>query len=197
MDKLCHFSTKMAITSPRKVQIPKFWCLKSSTNIWLSFGNLSSITKVKNIELEQKECSKLAKISQIFALKKLNLHFLKNFPRFDFTAFFCDLQCIRPIIIHWQSLWYRTGVVGGIHGWRETDLNIKGSLKWNSSIVFHFINFVVDLGAWQLLLDVSLMSHLLSGNGGEVAASGGETNDKVSARYNREGHQRILRHRAD
>ena len=37
----------------------------------------------------------------------------------------------------------------------------------------------------------------MSGHGGEVAASGGETNDKVSARYNREGHQRILLHRTD
>ena len=70
------------------------------------------------MELEQKEGSKLAKIGQIFALKKLNLHFLKNFPRFDFTAFFCDFQCIRPIIIHWQSSLYRTGVVGGLYGWR-------------------------------------------------------------------------------
>ena len=41
------------------------------------------------------------------------------------------------------------------------------------------------------------MSFLLSGNGGKVAPSGGETNDKVPARYNREGHRRILRHRAD
>ena len=113
------FLTKMALTQSRKVQIPKFWCLKSSTSIWPSFGNINSIQKVKNMELEQKEGSKLANIGQIFALKKLNLHFLKNFPRFDFTAFFCDFQCIRPIIIHWQSSWYRTGVVGGMHGWRE------------------------------------------------------------------------------
>ena len=112
------FFTKMAITSPRKVQIPKFWCLKSSTGNWPSFGNINSIQKVKNMELEQREGSKLAKIGQFFALKKLNLHFLQNFPRFDFTAFFCDFQCIRPIIIHWQSSWYRTGVVGGMHGWR-------------------------------------------------------------------------------
>ena len=110
--------TKMAITQPRKVQIPKFWCLKSCTNIWLSFGNISSIPKVKNIELEGKEGSKLAKIGQFFALKKLKLHFLQNFPRFDFTAFFCDFLCIRPIIIHCQSSLYRTGVVGGMHGWR-------------------------------------------------------------------------------
>ena len=82
--------TKMAITQPRKVQIPKFWCLKSCTNIWLPFGNINSILKVKNIELEGKEGSKLAKIGQFFALKKSKLLFLKNFPRFDFTAFFCD-----------------------------------------------------------------------------------------------------------
>ena len=113
------FFTKMAITSPRKVQIQKFWCLKSSTDIWLSFGNLNSIQKVKNMELEQKEGSKLAKIGQISALKKLNLHFLKIFSRFDLTAFSCDFKCIRPIIIHWQSSLYRTGVVGGMHGWRE------------------------------------------------------------------------------
>ena len=126
------FFTKMAITSPRKVQIPKFWCLKSSTSIWPSFGNINSIQKVKKIELEQKEGSKLAKIGQIFALKKLNLHFLKNFPRFDFTAFFCDFQCIRPIIIHWQSSWYRTGVVGGMHGWREMD-SARGNMGYEWS----------------------------------------------------------------
>ena len=73
------FFTKMAITQPRKVQIPKFWCLKSCTNIWLSFGNINSIPKVKNIELKGKEGSKLAKIGQFFAFKKLKLHFLKIF----------------------------------------------------------------------------------------------------------------------
>ena len=112
------FFTKIAISQPRIVQISKFWCLRSSTNIWPANGNINSIPKVKKIELEGKEASKLAKIGQFFALKKLKLHFLKNFPRFDFTAFFCDFQCIRPIIIHWPSSWNRTGVVGGMHGWR-------------------------------------------------------------------------------
>ena len=79
--------TKMAITQPRKVQIPKFWCLKSCTNIWLSFGNIHSNQKVKNIELEGKEGSKLAKKGQFFALKKVKLLFIKNFPRVDFTVF--------------------------------------------------------------------------------------------------------------
>ena len=90
-----------------------------SGSIFLTFWIELMFPKVKNMELlEQKERSKLAKIGHIFALKKLNLHFIKNFPRFDFTAFFSDFQCIRPIIIHWQSSWYRTGVVGGMHGWR-------------------------------------------------------------------------------
>ena len=113
------FFTKMTITSTRKVQIPKFLCLKSCTNIWPANGNINSILKGKNIELKGKEGSKLAKIGQFFALKKLKLHFLQNFPRFDFTAFFCDFLGIRPIIIHWQSSWNRTGVVGVMHGWRE------------------------------------------------------------------------------
>ena len=105
----------MAITQPRKVQIPKFWCLKSSTNIWPSFGNINSIPKVNKIEWEGKKGSKSAKIGQFFALKKLKLHFLKNFPRFDLTAFFCDFPHIRPIIFYWESSWYRiTGQV-----WRE------------------------------------------------------------------------------
>ena len=100
MNKLPNFVMKTAITLLRMGQIPKLWCLKSSIDIWLSFGNLNSIQKVKNMELEQKEGSKLAKIGQNSALKKLNLHFLKNFSRFDLTAFSCDFKCIRPIIIH-------------------------------------------------------------------------------------------------
>ena len=66
----------------------------------MSFGNTNLIPKIKKIDLEGKEGSKLAKIGQFFALKKLKLHFLKNFPRFDLTAFFCDFLYIRPIIFH-------------------------------------------------------------------------------------------------
>ena len=88
----------MAITQARKVQIAKFLCLESSTNIWLSCGNIYSIPKINKIEIEGEKGSKLAKIGQFFALKKLKLHFLKNFPRFDLTAFFCDFPHIRPII---------------------------------------------------------------------------------------------------
>ena len=36
-----------AIIQLRMVQIPKFCCLKSSTNIWLSVGTINSIPKVK------------------------------------------------------------------------------------------------------------------------------------------------------
>ena len=90
MDKLPLFFMKMAITQARKVQIPKFWCLKSCTNIWPSCGSIYSIPKINKIEIEGEKGSKLAKIGQFFALKKLKLHFLKNFPGFDFTAFFWD-----------------------------------------------------------------------------------------------------------
>ena len=78
--------TKIAITQPRIVQIPKFWCLKSSTNIWLSVGTINSIPKVKKIEVEGKKGSKPAKLGQFFALKKLKLHFLKILPGFDFKT---------------------------------------------------------------------------------------------------------------
>ena len=75
------FFTKMAITSARKVQIPKFWCLKSSTGNWPSFGNINSIQKVKNMELEQKEGSKLAKFCQFFALKNIKFAFSQIFSK--------------------------------------------------------------------------------------------------------------------
>ena len=100
MDKLPLFFMKMAIAQLRMIQISKFWCLTSPTNIMLSFGNINPISKVYKIELEGKKSSKPAKIGQFFALKKLKLHFLKNFPRFDLTAFFCDFPHIRPIIFH-------------------------------------------------------------------------------------------------
>ncbi len=71
------FFTKMAITQASKVQIAKLWCLKSSTDIWLSCGNIYSISKINNIEIEGKKVSKPAKNCQFFTLKKLKLHFLK------------------------------------------------------------------------------------------------------------------------
>ena len=80
----------MAITQASKVQIAKFWCLKSSTDIWLSCGNIYSISKINKIEIEGKKVSKPAKKGQFFTLKKLKLHFLKIFPGFDLTSFFCD-----------------------------------------------------------------------------------------------------------
>ena len=65
------FCTKMAITQASKVQIAKFWCLKSSTDIWLSCGNIYSISKINKIEIEGKKVSKPAKNGQFFTLKKL------------------------------------------------------------------------------------------------------------------------------
>ena len=66
------------------VQIPKFWCLRSSTNIWLSVRNINSIQKVKKIKLERKKGSKPAKIGQLFALKKIKIAFSQNFAWFGF-----------------------------------------------------------------------------------------------------------------
>ena len=98
------FLTKMAITQPRKVQIPKFWCLKSSTNIWQSCGNIYSIPKINKIELRGENGSKLAKIGQFFALKKLKLNFLKNFPGFYFKSFLCVFLYVSMNFSHWQNL---------------------------------------------------------------------------------------------
>ena len=78
MNKSPLFFNEMTITQARKVQIAKFWCLKSSTNIWLSCGKIYSIPKMNKIELEEKKDSKSAKIGQFFTLKKLKLHFLKR-----------------------------------------------------------------------------------------------------------------------
>ena len=86
MNKLPYFFMKMAIIQLRMVQIPKFWCLKSSTNIWLSVGTINSIPKVKKIEVEGKKGSKPAKLGQFFALKKLKLHFLKILLGLDFKT---------------------------------------------------------------------------------------------------------------
>ena len=71
MNKLPLFFMKMTITHARKVQIAKFWCLKSSTNIWLSCGIINSIPKINKIELEGRKDSKSAKIGQFFTLKKM------------------------------------------------------------------------------------------------------------------------------
>ena len=72
---------KMTITQPRKVQIPKFWCLKSSTNIWQSCGNIYSIPKINKIELRGENGSKLAKIGQFFCIEKIKIEFSQKFPR--------------------------------------------------------------------------------------------------------------------
>ena len=73
-------------------------CLKSHQQV--SGYLLGTLIKSKKSKIwnSGKIGSKLAKKGQFFALKKLNLHFLKNFPRFDLTSFFGDFHCIRPVI---------------------------------------------------------------------------------------------------
>ena len=119
------FCTKMAITQASKVQIAKFWCLKSSTDIWLSCGNIYSISKINKIEIEGKKVSKPAKKGQFFTLKKLKLHFLKIFPGFDLTSFFCDTLYISTNFSHWQNLWDTPDLVGSLHRHRGPSPPVK------------------------------------------------------------------------
>ena len=131
------FFTKMAITQPRKVQIPKFWCLKSSTNIWQSCGNIYSIPKINKIELRGENGSKLAKIGQFFALKKLKLNFLKNFPGFYFKSFLCVFLYVSMNFSHWQNLCDTPNLVCSLHRHRGLQ-NIL--VKW--------IKFWVCTASW-------------------------------------------------
>ena len=119
------FLTKMAITQPRKVQIPKFWCLKSSTNIWQSCGNIYSIPKTQKIDWEGKQISKLAKIGQFFALKKLKFNFLKNFPGFDFKSFLCVFLYVSMNFSHWQNLCDTPNLVRSLHRHRAPTVTTR------------------------------------------------------------------------
>ena len=85
------FFTKMAISQPKKVQISKFWCLKSCTNIWLPFGNIHSIKKINKIELEGEKSSKFAKIGQFCTLQKIKIAISPKFPKVWFYGFFLVL----------------------------------------------------------------------------------------------------------
>ena len=88
----------MAITQPRMIQIPKFWCLKSCTNIWLHFGNIHSIQKINRIELEGKKGSKFAKIGKFFTLQKIKIEFSQKFPKVWFHGFFLSLPTVLGLI---------------------------------------------------------------------------------------------------
>ena len=90
------FFTKMAISQPKKVQISKFWCLKSCTNIWLPFGNIHSIKKINKIELEGEKSSKFAKIGQFCTLQKIKIAISPKFTKLWFHGF-------RTSQISWQS----------------------------------------------------------------------------------------------
>ena len=101
---------KIAITQPRMIQIPKFWCLKSCTNIWLHFGNIHSIQKINRIELEGKKGSKFAKIGQFFTLQKIKIEFSQKFPKVWFHGFFLSLPTYETFDISLKKF-LRTGQV--------------------------------------------------------------------------------------
>ena len=106
------FFTKIAITQPRMIQIPKFWCLKSCTNIWLHFGNIHSIQKINRIELEGKKGSKFAKIGQFFTLQKIKIEFSQKFPKVWFHGFFLWLTNILEKLISLTDLMGRVKCLG-------------------------------------------------------------------------------------
>ena len=70
------------------VQIPNFWCLKSSTNIWPCFRNIYSVPKVIKIYSEGTKGSKPAKMGQFFTLQKIKIAFSQKFPKVWFDSFF-------------------------------------------------------------------------------------------------------------
>ena len=85
------FFTKIAITQPKRVKIPKYCCLQLSTNIWPSFRNLYSLPKVIKIDLQGRKGSKPAKMGQFFTLKKIKIAFSQKFPKVWFDSFFLRL----------------------------------------------------------------------------------------------------------
>ena len=88
MNKIPSFFMKIAIAWPRMIQIPKFWCLKSCTNIWPSFRNIYSVPKVIKIYSEGRKGAKPAKICTFFTLQKIKIAFSQKFPKVWFDGFF-------------------------------------------------------------------------------------------------------------
>ena len=86
------FFTKMSITQPRKVQIPKFWCLKSLINIslQLSFSWLGQKIALFS-SYRGKKCQKPSKLGNILVFEKGKLHFLKIPFGFDFKFNYSDM----------------------------------------------------------------------------------------------------------
>ena len=71
----------MAISQPKKVQISKFWCLKSCTYIWLPFWKICSNKKKNKIKLEGEKSSKFEKIGQFCTLQKIKIAISPKFPK--------------------------------------------------------------------------------------------------------------------
>ena len=86
------FFTKMSINQPRKVQIPKFWCLKSLINIslQLSFSWLGQKIALFS-SYRGKKCQKPSKLGNILVFEKGKLHFLKIPFGFDFKLNYSDM----------------------------------------------------------------------------------------------------------
>ena len=90
------FFTKIAITQPRIVQIPKFWCLRSSTNIWPANGNINSIPKVKKEWSRGEQRFKTCKNRPVFCIEKIKICIFSKF---------CLVLISKPIVrVSWYTI---------------------------------------------------------------------------------------------
>ena len=106
---------KMAITSPKKSPNSKI-LVHTVINIFLEhLFNPKSPKYGTRVKRKFKTCIN----RPIFCIKKIKIAFSQKFSKVGFHSFFLWLPMYQTNSAHWQSSWNRTGVVGGMHGWRE------------------------------------------------------------------------------
>ena len=90
MNKLPNFLIKMAITQLRTVQIP------SSTNIWLSVGNIDLLPKVKKYCSRGEQNFKTCKNRPVFCIEKNKICTFSKF---------CLVLISKPIVrVSWYTI---------------------------------------------------------------------------------------------
>ena len=125
------FSQKIAISWPlAMIQIPKFWCLKSSTNIWPSLRNIYSVPKVIKIYSEGRKGKKPAKICTFFTLQKIKIAFSQKFAKVWFDGFF---------------LWLPTYLTFHIS---LTNILKQDRCDWRDARVAWYVNIITFLKIW-------------------------------------------------
>ena len=102
------FFTKMAITQHKKVQIPKFWCLKSCTNIWLPFGNIHSIQKSIKLSYRERKVQNLQNRPIFYIAKKPHCSYLKKGPSYTLPEHTSEPPMVYLDAPHWHFSWALT-----------------------------------------------------------------------------------------